>query len=218
MEAINYQVLNTAGKKVGDIELDGRIFAAAVKQHMVHDAAVWQLAKRRAGTASALTKAEVRGGGKKPWKQKGTGNARAGSSRSPLWVGGGVTHGPKPRDYTSRLSKRAKLQALCSVLTEKRLSDKIRILDKLALKEGKTKEFKTILENLGLAGERVLLISASDKVEADQLARAARNIPGIAVLSAEGINVYDLLKSKFILSTKADIDGLQEKLNKQISK
>lgn len=209
MEAISYKVTNSDGKEVGKMDLDPQVFAAKVQEHLVFETTIWQRAKRRAGTHSALTKAEVSGGGKKPYKQKGTGNARAGSNTSPLWVGGGVTHGPKPRDYTTRLPKRTRLTALLSVLTAKRAEEKIKIVEEFKLKEGKTREFKTILDKLGLAGEKVAVLSASEL-------KAANNIPGVKVLSPQAVNVYDLLKYKYFLSTKNDLAELQERLLKQL--
>lgn len=219
MEAINYKILSAEGKEAGQIELDPQVFGTKVNEGLVHDVTVWQLAKRRSGNASALTKAEVSGGGKKPWKQKGTGNARAGSNTSPLWVGGGVTHGPKPRDYTTRVSKRARTQALCSVLTEKRLSDKIKVVDDFNLKSGKTREFVGVLKKLGLLGEKVALLvdSSGNKAAAELVKRAAGNIPGVAVLGLDAVNVYDLLKYKYLLSNKADLNELQGKVIKQIA-
>lgn len=215
METISYKVLSIDGKDAGKIDLDPKIFGTAVKKGMVQDAVVYHLAKIRSGNHSALTKAEVSGGGKKPWKQKGTGNARAGSNTSPLWVGGGVTHGPKPRDYTSRLSKRAKLQALCSVLTDKVKSEKIKIVDDFKLAKGKTSEFVTVMEKLGMTGQKVLLLAKSDK---DKTVLAARNIPGVKIASQDSLSAYELLKYNFVLSSKSDITELQERLNKQIAK
>ncbi len=212
METISYKILSTDGKEVGKFDLDAGIFGSKIKKSMVHDAVVSHLAKIRSGNHSALTKAEVSGGGKKPWKQKGTGNARAGSNTSPLWVGGGVTHGPKPRDYTNRFSKRAKFQALCAVLTEKATSEKLKIVDEFKVSKGKTSEFISVIKNLGLQGEKVLLIAKSDK---EVYSRAARNIPGVKIASQESLSVYELLRAKYILGSKSDITDLQARLSRQ---
>jgi large subunit ribosomal protein L4 len=207
MDKVSCKILGMDGKEVGSLDLDPQVFGAKIKKSMVYDAVVFKLAKIRAGTHSALTKAEVSGGGKKPHKQKGTGSARAGSNTSPLWVGGGVTHGPKPRDYTNRLSKRAKTQALCAVLTDKLKSEKIKIVEDFKTK--KTSEFSKALKKLGIQGEKVLMLSD---------VRAARNVAGIKIASQESLSAYELLKYKYILGSKSDFTALQDRITKQIEK
>lgn len=214
MSSVSYKVLSSDGKEVGTVDLDPKVFNAEVLEYLVHDAVVWQRNKKRAGTHSALTKAEVSGGGKKPWKQKGTGNARAGSNTSPLWVGGGVTHGPKPRDYTTRLSKRARRQALCSVLTDKVRNEGLKIVDSLVVKSGKTRDMVDLLKKLGVAGESITLVQ-SDNENGAAVERASRNIAGIKPLKVSGVNVYDLLKNKYLVVTKEDILALQGRILKE---
>lgn len=217
MSGVNYKVLSSDGKEIGSIDLDPKVFDAEVLEYMVHDAVVWQRNKKRAGTHSALTKAEVSGGGKKPWKQKGTGNARAGSNTSPLWVGGGVTHGPKPRDYTTRLSKRARRQALCSVLTFKARNEGLKIIDSLTVKSGKTRDMAKVFKNLGVAGESITLIQ-SDNENGTNIEKVSRNIVGVKPIKVSGINVYDLLKHKYLIATKDDILALQGRILKESGK
>lgn len=212
MEAVNYKVLNMEGKEVGSMELDPEIFQTKVDQKLVQQTVVWQLNCRRAGTHSAKTRAEVSGGGRKPWPQKGRGTARSGSNTSPVWVGGGVAHGPKPRDYSTRVSKRTRRQALLSVLTEKVNQKQLVILDDLQIESGKTKQMQQVLKNIGIAaGERKgIAIIMPDKQEA--VWRSSRNIPRTVTLPVAGVNVYDLMKAKYLISTKQGITALQIRL------
>jgi large subunit ribosomal protein L4 len=192
-------------KKVKDVELSG-LFSTEVRTHLVHAAVVNHLANRRAGTASTKNKALVSGGGKKPWKQKGTGRARAGSSRSPLWRHGGTVFGPMPRDYSYAIPKKAKRAALVDALASKVADNKLVLIDSLNLAEPKTKLVSTLLENLGIHENALVLIKAENK----NLTMAARNIPSVKVLRMENINVYDLLKYPYLITTQDALNSMQE--------
>lgn len=192
-------------KKVKDVELSG-LFSTEVRTHLVHAAVVNHLANRRAGTASTKNKALVSGGGKKPWKQKGTGRARAGSSRSPLWRHGGTVFGPMPRDYSYAIPKKAKRAALVDALASKVAENRLILIDSLNLAEPKTKLVSTLLENLGIQEKALVLIKAENK----NLTMAARNIPSVKVLRMENINVYDLLKYAYLITTQDALNSMQE--------
>jgi len=192
-------------KKVKDVELSG-LFSTEVRTHLVHAAVVNHLANRRAGTASTKNKALVSGGGKKPWKQKGTGRARAGSNRSPLWRHGGTVFGPMPRDYSYALPKKAKRAALVDALASKVAENRLILIDSLNLAEPKTKLVSTLLENLGIQENALVLIKAENK----NLTMAARNIPSVKVLRMENINVYDLLKYPYLITTQDALNSMQE--------
>jgi large subunit ribosomal protein L4 len=192
-------------KKVKDVELSG-VFTSEVRAHLLHSAVVNQLANRRAGTASTKNKALVSGGGKKPWKQKGTGRARAGSSRSPLWRHGGTVFGPMPRDYSYALPKKAKRAALVDAIASKVAENKLILIDSLTLKEPKTKLMSALLENLGVQENALVLIKDENK----NLTLAARNIPTVKVLRMENINVYDVLKYRYLLTTQDALNAMQE--------
>jgi large subunit ribosomal protein L4 len=192
-------------KKVKDVELSG-LFSTEVRTHLVHAAVVNHLANRRAGTASTKNKALVSGGGKKPWKQKGTGRARAGSSRSPLWRHGGTVFGPMPRDYSYAIPKKAKRAALVDALASKVAENRLILIDSLNLAEPKTKLVSTLLENLGIQENALVLIKAENK----NLTMAARNIPSVRVLRMENINVYDLLKYPYLITTQDALNSMQE--------
>jgi large subunit ribosomal protein L4 len=166
-----------------------------------------QLSNRRAGTASTKTKGFVRGGGKKPWRQKGTGRARAGSARSPLWVGGGTIFGPQPRDYSYRLPKKARREALLSALSLKNRDGKIIVLDKLEMAEAKTKLMRKMLEDLQVEKALIVIPQSDEKVQ-----RAARNLPNVKVLRAEGLNVHDLLRYEHLILTEGSLKLLEERL------
>jgi large subunit ribosomal protein L4 len=192
-------------KKVKDVELSG-VFTSEVRTHLLHSAVVNQLANRRAGTASTKNKALVSGGGKKPWKQKGTGRARAGSSRSPLWRHGGTVFGPMPRDYSYALPKKAKRAALVDAIASKVAENKLILIDNLTLAEPKTKLMSALLENLGVQENALVLIKDENK----NLTLAARNIPTVKVLRMENINVYDVLKYRYLLTTQDALNAMQE--------
>lgn len=212
MEAVKHDIIDMKGKKVGTIDLDPAVFAAPLKKDLVHEVVKWQRNTKRAGTHSALNRAVMEGGGKKPWKQKGTGRARAGSSNSPVWVGGAVAHGPKPRKYGSRISKRAKRQALCGVLTDKRENGQLFILDNLEVASGKTKEFTEVLKSIGLAETTAIVITPEKQ---EQLWRASRNVGSVLALPVAGANVYDLVNRKAVVCTQAGLEALQARLLRQ---
>lgn len=192
-------------KKVKDVELSG-VFTSEVRTPLLHSAVVNHLANKRAGTASTKNKALVSGGGKKPWKQKGTGRARAGSSRSPLWRHGGTCFGPMPRDYSYSLPKKAKRAALVDAIASKVAENKLIVIDNLNLAEPKTKLMSALLENLGVQENALVLIKDENK----NLTLAARNIPTVKVLRMGNINVYDVLKYRYLLATQDALTVMQE--------
>ncbi len=192
-------IINTQGEKVGELELNDAIWSADVKPYLMHDVVLMQLANRRNGTASTKTRGEVSGGGKKPWKQKGTGRARAGSSTSPVWVGGGTIFGPKPRDYHLSMPKKAKKAALRSALTTRYGEASVKILDKLELEAISTKKFAGIMKTLSLS-KPLWVVDGKDEV----LEKSARNIPHTKVLRVEGLNVYDIIRhDQFVVTVDA---------------
>jgi large subunit ribosomal protein L4 len=200
-------VYNTKREVVGQLELNDAVFAVPVKPSVLHEVVLYQLAKRRAGTAKTKGRSEVSGGGKKPWRQKGTGRARAGTSRSPIWRGGGIVHGPQPRSYVQRVPKKVRRLALKMALTQKLLDSQLTILDQLALERIKTKDFAAVLKQFELGKTLVVLPEGDEMVE-----KSARNIPAVKVLRSAGINVYDLLNYHSVLLTRATVDKIEEAL------
>jgi len=194
-----------SGEENGTIELDDGIFGIEPNEHAVHMAVTHFLANQRQGTKSAKTRAEVRGGGKKPWRQKGTGRARQGSIRSPQWTGGGVVFAPKPRDFSFKINKKIKRLALKSVLSDKVISEKFIVLDELKLDMIKTKEMMRVLNNLSLKNALVV-IDTNDR----NVMLSARNIPDIKTAGVNTINVYDILKHDSLLVTKRAVERIQE--------
>jgi large subunit ribosomal protein L4 len=192
-------------KKVKDLELPS-VFAAEMKAHLVHAAVVNQLANKRAGTAATKNKALVSGGGKKPWRQKGSGRARAGSNRSPLWRHGGTVFGPTPRDYSYSLPKKEKRAALQAALLSKVSDGRLIVLDKLELAEPKTKQMAALLRTLGVSESALVLVPSENK----NVAMASRNIPDVKVLRMGNINVYDLLKYRYLITTQEALSAIQE--------
>ncbi|NBH73375.1 50S ribosomal protein L4 [Clostridiaceae bacterium] len=201
----NVSVYNMEGKEVGTMELNDAVFGVQVNEHLVHMAVVAQLANRRQGTQKAKTRAEVSGGGRKPWRQKGTGHARQGSTRSPQWTGGGVVFAPTPRDYTIRLNKKEKRAALKSALTSRVQENKFIVVDELKLDEIKTKKFQNVLNNLNVKGALVVVGADSDNV-----VLSARNIPTVKTAYVNTINVYDILKYNTVVATKAAVENIEE--------
>jgi large subunit ribosomal protein L4 len=201
------KVYSTAKKKVAEMELDERIFNVEAKDHLLHDVVQVQLAKRRTGTASTKNRSAVRGGGRKPYRQKGTGRARAGTIRSPLWRGGGVIFGPVPRDYSYNLPKKVRKQALRVALSARATEGKLLVLNQFELKEIKTKPFVEILSRLGV--ERALIVTGKENFN---LERSARNVPGVKVLRVEGLNVYDILNHENLILVKDAVEKIQERL------
>jgi large subunit ribosomal protein L4 len=192
-------------KKLKDVELPA-LFSTEVRSHLVHAAVVNQLANRRAGTACTKTKGLVSGGGAKPWKQKGTGRARAGSSRSPLWRHGGTVFGPLPRDYSYALPKKAKRAALVDAISSKVIDNRLILVENLNLPEPKTKLISAMLETLGVQENALVLIKTENK----NLTLAARNIPSVKVLRMDNINVYDLIKYRYLITTQDALNAMQE--------
>jgi len=201
----NVSVYNIEGKEVGSLELNDEVFGVEINEHLVHMAVVSQLANNRQGTQSAKTRAEVSGGGRKPWKQKGTGHARQGSTRSPQWTGGGVVFAPKPRDYSFKMNKKEKRIALLSALTSRALEKKIVVLDDIKFDEVKTKAFVSVLNNLNLS-KALVVLNDNDK----NVILSARNIPTVKISLTNTINVYDILKYDTLIVTKASVATIEE--------
>lgn len=201
------KVYSTAKRKISEMELDERVFNVEIKGHLLHDVVRMQLANMRAGTASTKNRSAVRGGGKKPYRQKGTGRARAGSRRSPLWRGGGVIFGPAPRDFGFNIPKKMRKQALRAALSARAAEGKLLVLNQFELKEIKTKSFVEILARLGM--EKALIVIGQENFT---LERSARNIPGVKVLRVEGLNVYDILNHENLILVKDAVEKIQERL------
>ena len=201
----NVSVYNMEGKEVGTIELNDAVFGVEVNEHLVHMAVLNQLANKRQGTQKAKTRAEVSGGGKKPWRQKGTGHARQGSTRAPQWTGGGVVFAPVPRDYTFKMNKKEKRIALKSVLTSKVQENKLVILDELKLDEIKTKAMVNVLNNV--KAEKALVVLKDNDAN---VVLSARNIEGVQTALTNTINVYDILKHNTLVMTKAAAEAIEE--------
>ena len=201
----NVSVFNMEGNEVGTMELNDAIFGAKVNEHLVHLAVVSQLANKRQGTQKAKTRSEVSGGGRKPWRQKGTGHARQGSTRAPQWTGGGMVFAPVPRDYTIRLNKKEKRAALKSVLTSKVQENKFIVVDELKFDEIKTKTMKNVLANLK-ADKALVILNDNDQ----NVVLSARNIEGVETALTNTINVFDLLKHNTVVVTKAAVETIEE--------
>lgn len=198
-------VYNMEGKEVGDIELNDAVFGVEINEHLVHMAVVQQLANNRQGTQKAKTRSEVRGGGRKPWRQKGTGHARQGSTRAPQWTGGGVVFAPTPRDYSFKLNKKEKRAALKSVLTSKVAENKIIVVDELKFDGIKTKKFAEVLKNLNV--EKALVVIN----EMDQnVIMSAKNIVAVKTTQTNELNVFDVLKYNTVIVTKAAVESIEE--------
>ena len=198
-------VYNMEGKEVETMELDDAVFGVEVNEHLVHMAVVQQLANNRQGTQKAKTRSEVRGGGRKPWRQKGTGHARQGSTRSPQWTGGGVVFAPKPRDYSFKMNKKEKRAALCSALSSKVAESQIIVLDEFKLDEIKTKKFVEVMNNLK-ASKALVVLEGENK----NVVLSGRNIPTVKVTATNEINTYDVLKYETLVVTKAAVEKLEE--------
>ena len=201
----NVAVYNMEGKEVDKIELNDSIFGVEINEHLVHMAVLQQLANKRQGTQKAKTRSEVSGGGRKPWRQKGTGHARQGSTRSPQWTGGGTVFAPVPRDYSFKLNKKEKRAALKSVLTSKVNESKFIVLDELKLAEIKTKQIKAVLDNLKV--EKALIVT---KEKDDVVVKSANNLPKVATTALNNINVYDILKYDTVVVTSEAVAAIEE--------
>ncbi len=199
-------VYNVNREKISQVEVDDAVFAAEVKEHLFYDVIRMQLNRRRAGTHSTKTRAEVSGGGKKPWKQKGTGRARAGTSRSPVWRGGGIAFGPKPRSYEIKVPKKVRRAAMCSALTLKVQQEKLLVLDAIGLTEIKTAAFVAMLDKLQ-AGN-VLIIADADQ----NLQLSSRNVQKVKVLPPEGLNLYDVLQYDELYITQTSLKAIERSL------
>jgi large subunit ribosomal protein L4 len=201
-------VVDTKNQKIGSFQVSDDVFCTNVNEHLLHEVIVMQLANRRRGTASTKIRDEVRGGGSKPWSQKGTGRARAGSSRSPLWRGGGVVFGPKPRSYSYKVPKKIRKTALKAALSLKVKNNDIIVLDKLEPKFTKTKEVARLLKDLNVFDKALFLIEQENR----DLQLAARNLPNASVLNLVGLNVYDLLYSSKLILTQGAVSKIEERL------
>ena len=201
----NVSVFNLEGNEVGTLELNDAVFGVEVNEHLVHMAVVAQLANKRQGTQKAKTRSEVSGGGKKPWRQKGTGHARQGSTRAPQWTGGGVVFAPVPRDYSFKMNKREKRAALKSALTSRVEENKFIVIDEINFEEAKTKNFANILKNLDVS--KALVVLEDDNKNAEL---SARNIADVKTAKTNTINVYDILKYNTVITTKAVVAKIEE--------
>ena len=201
----NVSVYKMEGKEVGTIELNDAVFGVEVNEHLVHMAVVAQLANKRQGTQKAKTRSEVSGGGRKPWRQKGTGHARQGSTRSPQWTGGGIVFAPTPRDYTITLNKKEKRAALKSALTSRVNENKFVVVDELKFDEIKTKNFKAVMNNLKVSKALVVLADNDQNT-----VLSARNIPEVKTSLVNTINVFDILKYNTVVATKAAVASIEE--------
>ena len=201
----NVSVFNMEGKEVGTMELNDAVFGVEVNEHLVHMAVVAQLANKRQGTQKAKTRSEVSGGGKKPWRQKGTGHARQGSTRAPQWKGGGVVFAPTPRDYTIRLNKKEKRAALKSALTSRVNENKFVVVDELKFDGNKTKSFKAVMDNLKVS-KALVVLDTNDQ----NTVLSARNLPEVKTSLVNTINVYDILKYNTVVATKAAVASIEE--------
>lgn len=202
------QIVDMNNVKTEEIALNEEVFGAVVQPHLVHDVVKMQLANRRQGTASTRTRSEVRGGGKKPWKQKGTGRARAGTRRSPLWRGGGTVFGPRPRSYAYVVPRRVRAAAVRAALSSKAQAGRVIVLGSLSQERLSTRGFKAFLDGLGVTG-RVLIVT--DRVQRDDaVTRSCRNLTNVQLLSAQGLNVYDLLRHETLIITRAALGMVEE--------
>ena len=203
-----FDVLSPQREKVDEIVLSEAVFGVSVKGHLLHETVRWQRARQRQGTASTKGRSEVSGGGRKPWRQKGTGRARAGSNRSPLWRHGGIIHGPKPRDWSFRLPKAQRQEALRTALSAKVAAREVQVVEDLTMDRPNTKAFQGILRGLGVTGK--VLVVTSQREEAVE--RSARNLPRVKVLPARGVNVFDVLEAGTILFTREALVKVEEAL------
>ena len=202
----NVSVYNIEGKEVGTVELNDAVFGVEANEHLVHMAVLQQLANNRQGTQKAKTRGEVSGGGRKPWRQKGTGHARQGSTRSPQWKGGGVVFAPVPRDYSFKMNKKEKRAALKSVLSDKVAMSKLIVLDELKFDEIKTKKFKAVLDNLKVEDKALVVLGEKD----DVVIKSANNLPFVQTALPGTINVYDILKAGTLILTKDAVAKIEE--------
>ncbi len=206
-------VINLTSEKKGTVNLDDRFFGVTVRSSLLHEAIVMQLANQRQGTASTKTRGEVRGGGKKPWRQKGTGRARAGSIRSPLWRGGGIVFGPRPRTYIQHLPKQKMRAALYGALTMKVKEGSLKVVEDLSLSESKTKALVAVLKGLQLEGKTLILADNPSP----ELKRSAENLPRVTVQDLAHLNLYDVLRHDHLLMKRQDLETLQQRFINQLN-
>ena len=202
----NVSVYNMEGKEVGNIDLNDAIFGVEVNEHLVHLAVVQQLANNRQGTQKAKTRSEVSGGGRKPWRQKGTGHARQGSTRSPQWTGGGVVFAPVPRDYSFKMNQKEKRAALKSALSDKVQNDKLIVLDELKMDEFKTKKFAEVMNNLKATRKALVVVADNDA----KVVKSASNLPEVKTALTNTINVYDIVNAQTLVLTKDAVAKIEE--------
>ena len=202
----NVSVYNMEGKEVGTIELNDAVFGVAVNEHLVHMAVVQQLANNRQGTQKAKTRSEVSGGGRKPWRQKGTGHARQGSTRAPQWTGGGVVFAPVPRDYSFKMNKKEKRAALKSALSDKVANGKLVVVDALTFDAPKTKEFAKVMTNLNVNDKALVVLNDNDA----KVVLSAKNIPTVKTGLTNTINVYDIVNAKTLVLTQDAVKTIEE--------
>ncbi|MBE5844910.1 MAG: 50S ribosomal protein L4 [Butyrivibrio sp.] len=202
----NVSVYNMEGKEVGNIDLNDAIFGVEVNEHLVHLAVVQQLANNRQGTQKAKTRSEVRGGGRKPWRQKGTGHARQGSTRAPQWTGGGVVFAPVPRDYSFKMNQKEKRAALKSALTDKVQSGKLIVLDELKMDEFKTKKFAEVMSNIKATRKALVVVADNDA----KVVKSANNLPEVKTALTNTINVYDVVNAQTLVLTKDAVAKIEE--------
>lgn len=212
-ENLNARVFDGAGKEKDALSLNTGVFGGTIKVELLHGMVRWQRAKRRAGTHDVLTRSEIKGGAKKPYKQKGTGRARAGSSVSPVMVGGAVVHGPTPRSYEFRMSKKMRRGALKSALAAKAQSGSISVLEDMSSSSGKTKDAVALLTTLGLAGTKVLVVVSNEQSDArSKFVRSLKNVQRVTVVPVEGVNVYDLLNANTVLCVGTALNELEQRV------
>jgi large subunit ribosomal protein L4 len=198
------QIIDIQRQKVAEMEVDDRLLNATDKAHLAYDLVRWQLACRRSGTAATKERSDVSGGGKKPWKQKGTGRARSGHSRSPLWRGGGTVFGPQPRDYSYRLPKKVREAGLIAALSSKFKEEKLVVLDRFGLEEVRTRRFQEALKTLGISSA-LIVIDGADAI----LEKSARNVPGVQVLQVQGLNVHDILRHEHLVFLRSSLEKVE---------
>ena len=210
-EKIEIKVFDSKGKEVGTRALDSEIFGIRVKSGLIHEVIRWQRARWRAGTHSTKTRAETRGGGKKPWKQKGMGKARSGSNTSPVWVGGGVAHGPKPRDYDFSLNKKFKKKVLCGALSSRVKDGKCIAFKGFGLDTPKTKEADLLFSNVGISGKKTLVVFGEQDTVGS---KSARNLSRVKTLTASGVNTYDVVNSEYVVFTEQGLVEFEQRMGK----
>ncbi len=199
-------IYNTKKEKVGEVGLNEKVFDLVVKEHLLHDVVRMQRAAKRAGTASTKTRVEVRGGGAKPWRQKGTGRARAGSRRSPIWRGGGVTFGPKPRDFSFKINKKVKKQALAMAMSARLQEGNLMVLDNFTMEAIKTKDFVKTMGTLEIENALIVIDGINENLD-----KSSRNVNGFKVMPVDGVNVYDILLHKKLVLVQPVIESLEKR-------